>query len=141
MVNDTRSYSTWQSNPSLSYVGRRTVSGAIVTLDIGSKYEVNLEAIIDGYGAGTKVYVRIGSGNGPIILIFSSDDDPEGTVKRVPTFIVDATAAGTNLWQNQNTGSNSGIDYIVTYRKIANPITPTITLSELKFIPEVEIDN
>lgn len=118
LSNQTRTYSTWQSIPYRSYIGRLVVSGDILVLNEFTNYEIKIIAKLDGYGASSNVYVNFEDNLLNVIQLIKFDitDDPIGSEKEITFFVESKPIPQQKITQTQNIGTNAGVDYIISYR-------------------------
>ena len=122
LVDDTTIYSTWQTLPEFSFVGRLTSSGPVLSLQQGFKYQMDLQAVLDDYGASIRINIELQ--NAPLITFEQgSGGDARGSVKRV-NVSADATSGPQTIEQRQNTGTNGVVDYILNYRQATTQFGP-----------------
>jgi len=124
LSNQTRSYSNWQSIPFKSFIGRKVKSGVVVSLPLGSKYEMKLDCTIDGYGAAAKVFINLNDGTTVLpVLQFDIVQHPIGTKQEV-LFTIDKQDVIQEITMSQNISDNAGMDFVISYR--STPVLPTL---------------
>lgn len=112
-------YSNWQSIPFTTLIKRSVITENILVFLANARYEVNINAEIDSYGAGTSVDVNYNAGVRQRIIRFEIGDlnDPPGTVKVLNNVIFDVGDEGAVISKTQSPGSNASMDFVIRYRR------------------------
>ncbi len=106
-------YSTWQNIPYDSYIDRTVTNGNIIIFPSG-KYEMDIEGVIQSYGADNSVQWQLA---GEILFDWDLPTHPVGTSVKL-SGVVHEDLATFALSVNQDQGTNCSFDWIVRWRRI-----------------------